>query len=49
VAADGRAYRWDVRLASWRRHACAVAGRAMTREEWRDALPEYRYAPACAR
>jgi WD40 repeat protein len=49
VAADGRAYRWDVRLASWRRHACAVAGRAMTREEWRDALPEYRYAPTCGR
>jgi hypothetical protein len=45
----GRAYRWDVRPASWARHACTVAGRPLTRSEWRDALPERDYAPACAR
>ena len=42
-----RAYRWDVRPASWARHACAVAGRRLTRSEWRDALPERDYNPAC--
>ena len=47
IAAGGRAYRWDVRPASWRRHACRIAGRALTRAEWRDVLPEHEYAPAC--
>jgi WD40 repeat protein len=46
---DGRAYRWDVRPSSWARHACAVAGRTLTRTEWNDALPERDYAPACKR
>ena len=32
--AGGRAYRWDVRPSSWVRHACAVAGRALSRSEW---------------
>ena len=45
--ATGRAYRWDVRPASWARHACAVAGRTLTRSEWKDALPERDYDPAC--
>ena len=43
----GRAARWDVRPASWARQACAVAGRALTRAEWDDALPGRPYAPAC--
>jgi WD40 repeat protein len=43
----GRAYRWDVRPSSWARHACDVAGRPLTRAEWKDALPERPYAPAC--
>jgi WD40 repeat protein/DNA-binding SARP family transcriptional activator/ABC-type cobalamin/Fe3+-siderophores transport system ATPase subunit len=43
----GRAYRWDVRPSSWARHACAVAGRRLTRSEWKDALPERNYDPAC--
>jgi WD40 repeat protein len=45
----GRAYRWDVRPSSWARHACDVAGRTLTRTEWKDALPERDYAPACTR
>ena len=45
--ATGRAYRWDVRPASWARHACAVAGRKLTRSEWQDVLPERDYDPAC--
>ena len=44
----GRAYRWDVRPSSWARHACAVAGRTLTRSEWQDVLPGRDYAPACA-
>ena len=44
--ATGRAVRWDVRLSSWARHACQVAGRRLTRTEWADALPERDYAPA---
>ena len=47
VFANGRGYRWDVRASSWERHACAVAGRRLTRVEWEDALPERAYAPAC--
>jgi WD40 repeat protein/DNA-binding SARP family transcriptional activator len=43
----GRAYLWDVRPSSWLRHACAVAGRTLTRTEWQDALPGRDYAPAC--
>ena len=43
----GRAYRWDVRPSSWARHACAIAGRRLTRAEWNDVLPGRDYAPAC--
>jgi WD40 repeat protein len=47
ITAAGRAFRWDVRPASWERHACTVAGRTLTRAEWNDALPGRPYAPAC--
>jgi WD40 repeat protein/DNA-binding SARP family transcriptional activator len=47
ITAAGRAFRWDVRPASWERQACAVAGRTLTRDEWNDALPGRSYAPAC--
>jgi len=43
----GVGYRWDVRPASWARYACAVAGRRLTRAEWKEALPGRAYAPAC--
>jgi WD40 repeat protein len=39
---------WDVRPATWTRHACAVAGRTLTRAEWNAVLPRRDYAPACA-
>jgi WD40 repeat protein/DNA-binding SARP family transcriptional activator len=44
----GRAYRWDVRPSSWERHACTVAGRPLTPTEWKAALPERDYTPACS-
>ena len=47
ISDAGRAYRWDVRPSSWARHACAVAGRKLTRSEWTEALPERNYDPAC--
>jgi WD40 repeat protein len=47
IPLSGPAYRWDVRPASWARHACAVAGRRLSRTEWADALPGRAYAPAC--
>jgi WD40 repeat protein len=45
---NGRGYLWDVRPGSWARRACQIAGRTLTRAEWRSALPERDYAPACA-
>ena len=44
---SGQGYVWDVRPSSWARYACAVAGRALTRTEWDEALPGRQYAPAC--
>ena len=42
------AYLWDVRPSSWKRHACAIAGRTLTPAEWDHALPQRQYAPACS-
>ena len=47
ITVAGRAFRWDIRPSAWRRHACAVAGRRLTRAEWEDVLPGRVYAPAC--
>jgi hypothetical protein len=30
---------WDVDLTHWRRRACAIVGRNLTREEWNLYLP----------
>jgi WD40 repeat protein/DNA-binding SARP family transcriptional activator len=43
----GVAYRWDIRPESLVRHACQVAGRALTRAEWEEFLPGRDYDPAC--
>ena len=39
VSQDGKGVRWDVRAASWSRRACLIAGRELTRAEWRDGTP----------
>ena len=44
---DGRAWRWDVRPSAWKAHACRVAGRSLTQEEWREVLPGRAFSPAC--
>jgi WD40 repeat protein len=45
---DGSGIVWDARPQSWARRACAIAGRPLTAQEWREALPELPYSPACA-
>jgi WD40 repeat protein len=45
---NGRGFLWDIQPQSWARRACKVAARTLTRAEWKDALPERKYAPACA-
>ena len=47
VPSGGRGVSWDVRPEAWKQHACLVAGRPLTRREWRDALPERPYRPIC--
>jgi DNA-binding SARP family transcriptional activator/WD40 repeat protein len=47
VFANGSGYRWDVRPSAWARHACAVAGRRLTRSEWQAVLPDRPFEPAC--
>lgn len=48
VGEMGRGVRLSVDVEAWKRHACAVAGRAMTRREWDDAAPDRTYRPVCA-
>jgi WD40 repeat protein len=46
--ADSHAMLWDLRLETWRTRACEIAGRNLTREEWRVYLPEGRpYRTTC--
>jgi WD40 repeat protein/DNA-binding SARP family transcriptional activator len=44
---DGSVVVWDVDPASWRAHACAVAGRTLTRAEWDEFLPGRPYQDVC--
>jgi WD40 repeat protein len=44
---DGPVLLWDVDPASWRRRACALAGRRLTEQEWNDFLPGRPYKPSC--
>ena len=48
LSGTGDGYLWDMRPTAWARRACAVAGRSLTREEWRELLPAHDYQPACA-
>jgi hypothetical protein len=31
----------------WKRQACVIAGRELSRQEWEDALPGRPYRPVC--
>jgi hypothetical protein len=39
VANSGRGLRFEASVYAWKRHACFVAGRELTRREWKEALP----------
>jgi WD40 repeat protein len=41
------AIEWPMDLGSWERFACQVAGRNLTRAEWRNALPSRSYIRVC--
>ena len=43
----GRAYLWDIGRESLTRQACQIAGRPLTRAEWREFPPSVDYDPAC--
>jgi WD40 repeat protein len=45
---DGHVVIWDVDPASWQRRACALAGRNLTRDEWRQYLGSRPYEETCA-
>jgi WD40 repeat protein len=48
VYADGIAYEWPFGASAWRAHACAVAGRNLTRDEWALYVgPDHPYAKTC--
>jgi WD40 repeat protein len=38
---------WPMDVATWERFACQVAGRNLTRAEWRDVLPNRPYEKVC--
>jgi WD40 repeat protein len=44
---NGKGAVWDVDPESWKRRACDLANRALTRAEWEELLPGRPYEPAC--
>ena len=48
AAADGRTWTADTRTDRWASRACAIAGRSLTRAEWRRFFPSRRYHATCA-
>jgi WD40 repeat protein len=41
------AAQWPMNVGAWERYACQVAGRNLTRAEWRDVLPNHPYTRVC--
>jgi hypothetical protein len=46
---DGKGFRWPTTVGAWAQHACTVAGRNFTREEWARFVSGYSYARVCPR
>jgi WD40 repeat protein len=44
---DGTGFVWPTSVDAWKDHACAVAGRNFTREEWRRFVSGHSYAKTC--
>jgi WD40 repeat protein len=47
VYQDGKAFVWPASLKAWQDHACAVAGRNFTREEWSRYVSGHGYSTVC--
>ena len=47
AAADGRTWTADTRVGSWTRRACALAGRNLSRTEWRQFFPSRPFRATC--
>jgi WD40 repeat protein/class 3 adenylate cyclase len=47
VFQNGKASAWPVTLAAWEAHACTVAGRNLTREEWSRYVSGRKYTAVC--
>jgi WD40 repeat protein/class 3 adenylate cyclase len=47
VFGDGTGFRWPVSVTAWEKHACAVAGRNFTPEEWQRFVGGRSYSRVC--
>ena len=47
VSDTGEGWIWDVDPSHWLARACQVAGRSLTRQEWRELLPDRPYHATC--
>jgi WD40 repeat protein len=47
-ATPGQVVAWDIDPNSWQREACAIAGRNLTHDEWRQYLGDRPYNKTCA-
>ena len=47
VYANGKAFVWPARWQDWAAHACEVASRQLTREEWSAFVQDRPYEPVC--
>ena len=47
VSGAGRAIRWEVDPAAWRRQACRLMGGDLTPAEWEEIAPEHDYISVC--
>jgi WD40 repeat protein/class 3 adenylate cyclase len=45
---SGAAVRWEISPDAWSQHACSVAGRELTRAEWKGLVPEQDYRRVCS-
>lgn len=48
AAYDGKVYRWDTRIEHTIAHACAMAGRNLTADEWSQAFGSRPYEKTCS-
>jgi len=45
---DGSLTAYSIDPKEWEAHACAVAGRSLSEQEWRDAFGEREYRATCS-